>query len=97
MSYSECKLRKRSSSASRKSKQAKNKGNSNQVKQVSLETLSQQIEAGDVKKLNIIVKADVHGSQEAIIASIEKLNTNEVSKSRYFTQELDKLQKMILA
>ena len=46
---------------------------------MSLETLSQQIEAGDVKKLNIIVKADVHGSQEAIIASIEKLNTNEVS------------------
>ena len=46
---------------------------------MSLETLSQQIEAGDVKKLNIIVKADVHESQEAIIASIEKLNTNEVS------------------
>lgn len=50
----------------------------NQVKQVSLETLSQQVESGDIKKLNLIVKSDVHGSGEAIIASIEKLKTNEV-------------------
>jgi len=49
------------------------------LRAVSLETLSQQIEEGDIRKLNIIVKGDVHGSVEAIMASVEQIPTKEVS------------------
>lgn len=34
--------------------------------------------AGDVKTLSLIVKADVQGSQEALVASLQKLSTDEV-------------------
>ena len=56
----------------------KNSQDLNQIKQVSLETLSQQISDGEIK-LNLIIKADVHGSQEAILHSIEKMNFEDVS------------------
>ena len=46
-------------------------------KKVSLEDLFSQIQAGEMKTLNIIVKADVQGSAEAVKASLEKI-TNEV-------------------
>lgn len=46
---------------------------------VSLESLSQQIESGDVRKLNLIVKADVHGSLEAILHSISDIPSEDVS------------------
>lgn len=45
---------------------------------VSLEDLYTQIKEGKVKELNLIVKADVQGSVEAIKQSIEKLSTDEV-------------------
>ena len=45
---------------------------------VSLDDLFQQIQAGNVKDLNVVVKADVHGSVEALKASLEKLSNNEV-------------------
>jgi translation initiation factor IF-2 len=45
---------------------------------VSLEELFTKIQQGDVKDLNIIVKADVQGSAEAIKASLEKLSGDEV-------------------
>ncbi len=45
---------------------------------VSLEDLYSQIQEGKVKELDIIVKADVQGSVEAIIQSLEKLSTNTV-------------------
>lgn len=45
---------------------------------VSLENLYDQIREGEVKELPIILKTDVHGSQEAISDSILKLSTNEV-------------------
>ncbi|NLX87618.1 MAG: translation initiation factor IF-2, partial [Clostridiales bacterium] len=45
---------------------------------VTLEDLFNQIKEGKVKDLNIIVKADVHGSVEAVKQSIEKLNSDEV-------------------
>ncbi len=45
---------------------------------VSLDDLFGRIENGQ-KTLNIIVKADVHGSAEAVKASLEKLNNEEVS------------------
>ena len=45
---------------------------------VSLEELFSQIQAGEMKDLNIIVKADVQGSAEAVKASLEKLSNQEV-------------------
>ncbi|WBW94834.1 translation initiation factor IF-2 [Oceanirhabdus sp. W0125-5] len=45
---------------------------------VSLEDLYSQIQEGKVKELDIIVKADVQGSVEAIIQSLEKLSTDTV-------------------
>ncbi len=45
---------------------------------VSLEDLYSQIKEGKIKELDIIVKADVQGSSEAIHSSLEKLSTDEV-------------------
>ena len=45
---------------------------------VSLDDLFSQIQAGKVKELNIIIKADVGGSVEAVKASLEKLSNDEV-------------------
>jgi translation initiation factor IF-2 len=43
-----------------------------------LENLFENMQAGDVKSLNIVLKADVRGSLEAIIQSLEGLSTDEV-------------------
>ena len=48
------------------------------VSKVSLEDLFSQIQAGEMKNLNIIVKADVQGSVEAVKASLEKISNDEV-------------------
>ena len=48
------------------------------VGKVSLEDLFSQIQAGEMKNLNVIVKADVQGSAEAVKASLEKLSNEEV-------------------
>ena len=45
---------------------------------VSLENLFDQIKEGEIKELPIILKTDVHGSQEAISDSLLKLSTQEV-------------------
>lgn len=45
---------------------------------VTLEDLFSQIQQGEIKDLNIIVKADVQGSAEALKASLEKLSNSEV-------------------
>ena len=45
---------------------------------VSLEDLFSQIQAGEMKNLNIIVKADVQGSAEAVKSSLEKISNEEV-------------------
>ena len=45
---------------------------------MSLDTLAAQMAAGDVKDLNIIIKADVQGSVEAVQQSFEKLTNEEV-------------------
>ncbi|NLV48734.1 MAG: translation initiation factor IF-2 [Clostridiaceae bacterium] len=45
---------------------------------MSLESLFSQMEAGEVKDLNIIVKADLQGSVEAVRQSLEKLSGEEV-------------------
>jgi translation initiation factor IF-2 len=45
---------------------------------VNLEDLFSQIQQGEVKELNIVVKADVQGSVEAVKQSLQKLSTDEV-------------------
>ncbi len=45
---------------------------------MSLDNLYSKMAAGDVKDLNLIVKADVQGSVEAVRQSLEKLNNDEV-------------------
>ena len=45
---------------------------------MSLDDLFHQIQAGNVKELNIIVKADVQGSVEAVKQSLQKLSNDEV-------------------
>ncbi|MDR2817103.1 MAG: translation initiation factor IF-2 [Oscillospiraceae bacterium] len=48
------------------------------VQKVTLDNLFEQIATGEVKTLNIIVKADVQGSVEALKQSLEKLSNKEV-------------------
>ncbi|MBP7442035.1 MAG: translation initiation factor IF-2, partial [Thauera sp.] len=43
-----------------------------------LETLMDQMSEGEVKSLALIIKADVQGSQEALVQSLQKLSTDEV-------------------
>jgi translation initiation factor IF-2 len=43
-----------------------------------LENMFQQMDEGAVKSLNLLVKADVQGSVEALTESLEKLSTDEV-------------------
>jgi translation initiation factor IF-2 len=45
---------------------------------VSLEDLFEKIKEGETKELNIIIKADVQGSVEALKQSLEKLSHDEV-------------------
>jgi translation initiation factor IF-2 len=48
---------------------------------VSLEELYQQIQAGGVKSLKVVLKADVQGSVEAIRDALTRLSTDEVKLS----------------
>ena len=45
---------------------------------ISLEKLFSQIEEGEIKDLNLIIKADVQGSVEALQSSLEKLKNENV-------------------
>ncbi len=60
----------------RKAEEKEQRANSTQ--KVTLENLFSQIEQGQVKTLNIIVKADVQGSAEAVKSSLEKISNEEV-------------------
>ncbi len=61
-----------------KRKQEAQEDKFNQVVKVSLDNLFSQIDEGNMKELNVIIKADVQGSVEAVKQSIEKLSNNEV-------------------
>ena len=50
----------------------------NSRKRISLEDLFTQIKEGEIKDLNIIIKADVQGSIEALKQSLERLSNEEV-------------------
>ena len=45
---------------------------------VSLEEMFQNIEQGEAKRLPVVIKGDVHGSVEAIVAALTKMATDEV-------------------
>ena len=49
-----------------------------QSNRVSLENLFEQMQQGEVKDLNLIIKADVHGSIEALTEALTKLSNEEV-------------------
>ena len=59
-------------------KQNEKEAQFNSVQKVTLDNLFSTIEAGEMKELNIIVKADVQGSVEAVKQSLEKLSNDEV-------------------
>ena len=61
----------------RRKRQAREKS-INQVTTVTLDNLFSQMEQGKLKVLNLIVKADVQGSVEAVKESMEKLSNDEV-------------------
>jgi translation initiation factor IF-2 len=51
------------------------------LSKVSLEELYEQIKKGEVKELNVIIKADVQGSIEAVKEALNKLSTDVVKVS----------------
>ena len=61
----------------RRKRQAREKA-INSVTKVTLDNLFSQMEQGKLKVLNLIVKADVQGSVEAVSQSLEKLQNEEV-------------------
>ena len=52
-----------------------------QQQKAKLENVFEQLDDGEVRTLNLIVKADVHGSVEALTDSLEKLSRDEVRVS----------------
>ena len=49
-----------------------------QYQKVTLDNLFDQMQQGEMKELNVIIKADVQGSVEAVRQSLEKLSNDEV-------------------
>lgn len=50
----------------------------NATSAMSLEDLAKKIDEGDVKEINVLIKADVQGSAEALKASMERLEVDTV-------------------
>ncbi|MBB2478628.1 translation initiation factor IF-2 [Bacillus sp. APMAM] len=51
----------------------------NDTARISLDTLFEQMKQGEMKDLNIIIKADVQGSAEALAASLQKISVEGVN------------------
>ncbi|MBS4177081.1 translation initiation factor IF-2 [Lederbergia citrea] len=51
----------------------------NESSRVSLDTLFEQMKQGEMKDLNVIVKADVQGSAEALAAALRQINVEGVN------------------
>lgn len=49
-----------------------------QVRHITLDDISAQIQSGGIKDLNVVIKADVGGSAEALADALLKLSTDEV-------------------
>lgn len=63
---------------SQRRQQLKREQDFRQVRLLTLDELSRQIKAGNVKELKLIVKADVDGSAQALTDSLLRLSTDEV-------------------
>ena len=50
-----------------------------QTSRLSLDSLYEQMQQGDMKDLNLVIRADVHGSNEALVDSLTKLSNDEVT------------------
>ena len=48
-----------------------------QSRAITLDEIVNQIDAGDIKELNLVLKCDVHGSTEAVCKSLEQLTAQE--------------------
>ena len=59
-------------------KQAQKDAAAKMMQKVSLDNLFAKMQEGEMKTLNLIVKADVQGSAEAVKASLEKISNEEV-------------------
>ncbi len=59
--------------------QIRREQNLRKVKHLTLDDLSRRMALGEVSELNIIIKADVDGSIEALSGALQKLSTEEVS------------------
>jgi translation initiation factor IF-2 len=64
-----------------KRQELKNMERAKNVKKITLDNLFDSIKDGDTKELKVVIKGDVHGSVEAIQASLEKLSTREIRLS----------------
>lgn len=69
---------KKARSISEKRKEKQREEEIKQKQKISLDELFNQIKEGNVKELNLILKADVQGSVEALKKSIEQLSNEEV-------------------
>jgi translation initiation factor IF-2 len=59
--------------------QAREQAETRQSRAVSLEQLFDQIQAGNVHELRLIIKADVQGSLEPIVSSLKEMDTGDLS------------------
>ena len=50
---------------------------SSQSRAITLDEIVNQIDLGDIKELNLVLKCDVHGSTEAVCKSLEQLTAQE--------------------
>ena len=64
--------------ANERAEEDKSLKQASQQKAVSLESLSSQAEEGGLRQLNLVIKSDVFGSLEAIRASIEKIDSQDI-------------------
>ncbi|CAI8026056.1 Translation initiation factor IF-2 [Geodia barretti] len=70
-----------SQSSTRQRQRTATTGNLDTV--LTLDNVVKQIDAGDVKELVLVVKADVQGSVEAVTQSVEKLSEGDVKSPRH--------------
>jgi translation initiation factor IF-2 len=59
--------------------QAKEQSQTRQTQAVSLEQLFDQIQSGEVRELRMIIKADVQGSLEPIVSSLEEMDAGDIT------------------
>src|SRR5690606_41703282 len=61
----------------------------------SLEQMMNQLKADGMAKFPLVIKGDVQGSVEAIVGSLDKLATDEVSRSEEHTSELQSRENLV--